>query len=89
MDTFNIHAAKTHFSRLIDRVEAGEEVVVARAGKPVAKIVPFRPEPAPRKPGLMKGVFIIPDDFDDPLPEELFDGPLIPPRRKKKRKRSR
>jgi prevent-host-death family protein len=89
MDTVNIHAAKTHFSRLIERVEAGEEVVVARAGKPVAKIVPFRPEPAPRKLGLMKGVFIIPDDFDDPLPDEMFDTALFPPRRKKKRGRQK
>ena len=87
MDTFNIHAAKTQFSRLIDRVEAGEEILVARAGKPVAKIVPIPPEQPPRKLGLMKGTFWISPDFDDPLPDEMFDTPFPEPRKKRSKRR--
>ena len=87
MDTVNIHAAKTQFSRLIERVEAGEEITVARAGKPVAKIVPIKPEPPPRKLGLMKGRIWIAPDFDDPLPPEMFDTSLFPPPRKKRKRK--
>jgi prevent-host-death family protein len=70
MVVFNIHEAKTHFSRLLERVLNGEEVVIAKAGKPLARIVPYAAEDAsPRVPGLGKDkVFIMPD-FDDPLPE--------------------
>jgi prevent-host-death family protein len=87
MDTFNIHAAKTQLSRLVSRAEAGEEVVIARAGKPVAKIVPIPPHQPARKLGLMKGRIWISPDFDDPLPAELFDTPLLPPTRKKRRRK--
>ncbi len=86
MEKVNLHAAKTHLSSLVDRAIGGEEIVIARAGKPLVRLTPVEPPPV-RKLGLMKGVFIIPDDFDDPLPEELFNGPLIPPVRKKRRKR--
>jgi prevent-host-death family protein len=60
----NIHEAKTHLSRLLERVEAGEELVIARAGRPVARLVPFRPRTAPREPGLWRGSISLADDFD-------------------------
>ena len=62
--TVNIHEAKTHLSRLVERVEAGEEVVIARAGRPVARLVPFRPRTAPRRPGLWRGRVELAPDFD-------------------------
>lgn len=61
--------AKTHLSRLLERVERGEEIVLARGGRPVARLVPERP--APREPGRLRGRIRIGDDFDDPLPPEL------------------
>jgi prevent-host-death family protein len=70
MTIFNIHEAKTHFSKLLERVLNGEEVIIAKAGKPVARLLPFMPEDAsPRIPGIDKGKVIIMPDFDDPLPE--------------------
>ena len=72
MKTFNIHAAKTHLSRLIEQAVAGEEIVIAKAGKPVARLVPFEPRREPRQPGLMKGQIWIAEDFDEPLPEEIL-----------------
>ena len=60
----NIHAAKTHLSRLVERVEAGEEVVIARAGRPVARLVPYRTRRAPRTPGLWRGRVRLAADFD-------------------------
>ena len=65
----NIHEAKTHLSRLVERVEAGEEITLARAGRPVARLVPYRARPEPRRPGLWKGQVSIGPDFDEPLPE--------------------
>ena len=65
-EPINIHAAKTHLSRLIERVERGEEVVLARAGRPVARIVPYRPQRAPRQPGLLKGQIWTAPDWDSP-----------------------
>lgn len=62
--TVNIHEAKTHLSRLVERVERGDEVVIARAGRPVARLVPFRPRTAPRVPGLWRGRVAIASDFD-------------------------
>ncbi len=73
MNPINIHEAKTQLSKLIEAVEAGEEVVIARAGKPVAKLVAFKPVKPVRKPGLLKGKIRISDDFDDPLPEDLLE----------------
>jgi prevent-host-death family protein len=72
----NIHQAKTHLSRLVERVEAGEEVTLARAGRPVARLVPYRARRSPRRPGLWKGQVSIAPDFDAPLPEfeRAFDG---------------
>ena len=70
MTVFNIHEAKTHFSKLLARVLRGEEVVIAKAGKPVARLLPFMPaDAAPRKPGIDKGKVIIQPDFDAPLTE--------------------
>ena len=65
----NIHDAKTHLSRLIERVEAGEEITLARAGRPVAKLVPYVRRTEPRQPGLWKGRIVIAPDFDAPIPE--------------------
>jgi prevent-host-death family protein len=72
MRTVNIHAAKTHLSRLVDEVAAGEEIVIAKAGKPLARLVPFATHREPRRPGLMKGKLWIAEDFDEPLPEEIL-----------------
>jgi prevent-host-death family protein len=72
MRMVNIHTAKTHLSRLVSEVAAGEEIVIAKAGKPVARLLPFEPRREPRQPGLMKGQIWIADDFDDPLPEEIM-----------------
>ena len=66
MSAVNIHQAKTHLSRLVERVVAGEEIVIARSGKPVAKLVPYKEERAPRSWGSMRGVLHLPDDFDEP-----------------------
>jgi prevent-host-death family protein len=69
----NIHQAKTHFSKLLERVALGEEVIIAKAGKPVAKLVAIS-ESRPRfKLGSAKGEFVVPDDFNDPLPKEIED----------------
>jgi prevent-host-death family protein len=72
MKVVNVHAAKTHLSQLIEQAAAGEEIVIAKAGKPVARLVPFAPRREPRQPGLMKGKIWIAEDFDEPLPEEIM-----------------
>jgi len=70
MTIFNIHDAKTHFSKLLKRVLNGEEIVIARAGKPVARILPYAAEETSvRVPGIDRGKVIIQPDFDAPLPE--------------------
>ena len=77
----NIHEAKTHFSRLLERVAMGEEVVIAKAGTPVAKLVPVKKAPKKRVFGSAKGDFTVPANFNDPDPEieDLFyNGPLFP-----------
>lgn len=77
METLNIHAAKTHFSGLVERAEQGETIIIARAGKPVAKLVPLEPAApdraakAARRIGFMKGEFSIPDDFNEMGREEI------------------
>ncbi len=70
--TVNIHEAKTQFSKLIKRVEQGEEVIIARDGRPVARIcaLPITSKPQ-RVPGTGKGLFKMSEDFDAPLPEEI------------------
>lgn len=75
LDTVNVHEAKTHLSRLLERVERGEEVVIARAGKPVAKLVPLDPRKKTRGlRGKYKGQIWMSEDFDDPLPWQVFPG---------------
>ncbi len=68
MKKVNIHEAKTHLSRLVEDVAAGEEVIIAKAGKPVARLVAFEKLAQPRTPGALKGRIKIADDFDAPLP---------------------
>jgi prevent-host-death family protein len=70
--TINVHEAKTHLSRLLERVEAGEELVIARAGRPVARLVPFRQRTMPREPGVWRGSIKLADDFDQ-TPESVLD----------------
>lgn len=69
MPTFNIHEAKTHFSKLLERVLKGEEVIIAKAGKPVARILPVVANTTTRTPGIDKGKIKIMPDFDDSLEE--------------------
>ncbi|MDP3675574.1 MAG: type II toxin-antitoxin system Phd/YefM family antitoxin [Novosphingobium sp.] len=74
MTTINIHAAKTHLSRLVDEAAAGEEIIIAKADKPLAKLVPLKQsEKRKRKLGLLAGRAVIPPEFDAPLPGELLD----------------
>lgn len=70
MGTFNVHDAKTHLSRLLERVAQGEEIIIAKSGRPVAKLVRVAVEP--RKPGRLKGRIRFAPDFDAPLPEEIL-----------------
>ncbi|WP_419915460.1 type II toxin-antitoxin system Phd/YefM family antitoxin [Candidatus Poriferisodalis sp.] len=71
----NVHEAKTHLSKLLSRVEAGEEIVIARAGKPCARLVPLKPRKR-RTPGRLRGI-TVPPEFFDPLPDDelaLWEG---------------
>ena len=82
MELVNVHQAKTQLSKLLDRVAAGEEVVIARHGKPVAKLSRMEEELPPRKPGILKGKIWIADNFDDfdAELEEMFYAPKTTPR---------
>lgn len=72
MQSVNIHEAKTHLSRFVDQAAAGKEIIIARAGKPVARLVPLRDESdRPRVLGLGKGRFSLPDDFDAQHAQEI------------------
>ncbi|SRR6266567_4655889 len=79
----NIHQAKTHLSRLLEEVAKGREVIIAKAGKPVAKLVMYKEEKKLRNSGLLKGEIFISDDFDDELGEinKMFYGPDIDSKR--------
>lgn len=72
----NVHEAKTHLSRLLERVEDGEEIVISRNGEPVAKLVPYRPRRAPRRFGLYRGQIEIAPGFDEADDEirRMFEG---------------
>jgi prevent-host-death family protein len=70
MGVFNVHDAKTHLSRLLDRVAQGEEIIIAKSGRPVAKLVWVTAEP--RRPGRLKGRIHVGPDFEEPLPEEIL-----------------
>jgi prevent-host-death family protein len=88
----NIHEAKTHLSRLLKRVAEGEEVVIARAGQPVARLVRIQPQRTTRPLGMYEGSVVVPDDFNDPLPPELlaqFLGTEEAPKKSARKKRSR
>jgi antitoxin (DNA-binding transcriptional repressor) of toxin-antitoxin stability system len=67
-----MHEAKTHLSRLVERAAQGEEIVIARSGKPIAKLVPIGRDLTPRTFGTMTGLFQVPDDFDEPLPPDVL-----------------
>ena len=87
----NIHEAKTHFSKLLQRVAGGEEITISRAGVPVARLVPAETKGQPRPMGFARGEVWVADDFDAPLPDELlkefYGGELpeivAPPKKKK------
>ena len=73
----NIHAAKTHLSRLVDEALEGQDIVIAKSGKPLVRLAPVTSDRPARKPGSMKGKLMVPADFDEPLPDEvlaLFEG---------------
>ena len=69
----NIHEAKTHLSRLLERVTKGEEIVIAKAGKPLARLVPVIERPARRVPGSAQGQIKLSSDFDEPLPQKMLE----------------
>jgi prevent-host-death family protein len=69
----NVHEAKTQLSRLLERVEKGEEVTIMRANVPVAKLTAISPTRAKRKLGWARGEFTVPENFDDPLPADIED----------------
>jgi prevent-host-death family protein len=73
MKTVNIHAAKTHLSSLVEEAAGGEEIIIAKAGKPVARLVALEKPKFERKPGTMAGLIEIYDNFDDPLPPDLAE----------------
>ena len=77
MQTINIHEAKTHLSRLLEQVAGGEEIIIAKAGKAIARLVPLDAAPKKRQLGLLKGKLNVPDDFDAQLSDNdlaLFEG---------------
>ena len=86
----NIHEAKTHLSRLLQRVADGEEVIIAKAGVPIARLVPIEPKRKKTRPlGMDRGKIWIADDFDAPLPDDLlaefYGGELPKPERPKRK----
>jgi antitoxin (DNA-binding transcriptional repressor) of toxin-antitoxin stability system len=72
MISVNIHEAKTHFSKLINQTLSGEEVIIARGNIPLVKLIPFHEEPSFRQGGQLKGMLIVEDNFDDPLPNDYL-----------------
>ena len=72
MKQVNVHEAKTHLSKLLDEAEAGEDIVIARGGKPAVRLIPIRIS-EPGVIGILEGKIVIPDNFDDPLPDDLLD----------------
>jgi len=69
----NIHEAKNHLSELLERVKEGEEIIIAKAGKPIARLVPVEERPAQRVPGSAKGKVVIAASFDAPLPTPALE----------------
>lgn len=72
MDEINVYEAKTQLSRLLERAEAGEEIIITRHGRPVARLGPIPKRTAPRRLGSLKGKIRTHKDFDAPLPEEIL-----------------
>jgi prevent-host-death family protein len=72
MSSVNVHQAKTHLSQLLRRVASGEEIIISKAGKPVARLVPIDGGHK-RRLGTDQGAFKVPDSFNDPLPPEVLD----------------
>ena len=72
-ETVNIYDAKTRLSQLVDQASRGEEVIIARSGRPVARLIAFRPNRPIRKAGRMRGAVRVARDFDAPLPDDLFE----------------
>jgi prevent-host-death family protein len=68
----NVHEAKTNLSKLLNQVSEGQEIIIARSGKPVARLVAFKEKPTKRVPGSAKGKFVLTPDFNDPLPAEIL-----------------
>lgn len=78
----NIHEAKTHFSKLVERAEAGEEITIARSGKAVAQLGPMPPQRKPLELGRLRGKIWVADDFDETpewLIDAFYDGEVFPP----------
>ena len=73
MQTINIHQAKTHLSKLLEEVSKGLEIIIAKSGKPIAKLTGISPAKPLRKPGLLKGKIRIAENFDAPLADDLLD----------------
>ena len=74
MKISNIHEAKSQLSRLIESALAGEEIVIAKAGKPLVRLIPYQEDKQPRKPGGWEGKVVMSDDFDDELPADILAG---------------
>ncbi len=72
VETVNIHEAKTNLSRLIERVQQGEEIIISTAGKPVARLTALDTSDKPRKLGVLKGKLVLTDDFYEPRPADIF-----------------
>jgi prevent-host-death family protein len=72
MRQINIHEAKTQLSRLVEDVANGEEIIIAKAGKPMARLVALEPPATPRQFGMLRGKIQVADDFDAPLPDEIL-----------------
>jgi len=72
MKTTNVYEAKTHLSRLLERAEAGEEIIITRHGRPVARLGPVRVRQRPRRLGLLGGRIRMAKDFDEPLPDDVL-----------------
>ena len=72
MQTVDIHEARTHFSRLVDAADSGEEIVIAKAGRPAARLVPMEPVKVTRRFCGLKGKLRIAEDFDAPLPDDVL-----------------
>lgn len=87
MTEVNIHEAKTHLSRLLARVASGEEIVISKAGVPLARLVPFRRESGARPLGIDRDAYRVPDDFNRALPRDVLNDFEAAPPRKSSRKR--